>query len=40
MTINLSLSSFYFGYSLAYLGTFDYRIIKTIFDVKIEKSLA
>ena len=40
MVINLCLSPFYFGYSLAYLGSFDFDNIITIFGISMDKNLA
>ena len=40
MTINLCFSPFYFGYGLAYFGTFDFPVIKSIFGISMDDDLA
>lgn len=40
MTVNICLSQFYIGYGVAYLGTFEFDTILTIYHIEIEKNLA
>lgn len=40
MVLNLCFSSFYFGYALAYLGTFDFENIVPIFSITMDKETA
>lgn len=40
MVLNICLSPFYFGYSIQYLGTFDFENIKTIFNITIDTETA
>ena len=38
--VNLSLSSFFFGYGIVYLGLFEFSNIAEIFSIEIDLSLA
>ena len=40
MISNLCLGSFYFGYSVAYFGSFDFNNIVIIFGIQMQKDLA
>ena len=40
MVLNICMSPYYFGYNLAYFGTFEYQNIKEIFHVTLEDNLA
>ena len=40
MTMNVCFSLFYFSYNFAYLGTFDFQVIYTIFKIEINPTLA
>lgn len=37
---NVSLSSFYFGYTIIYLSVLDFNLVIRIFDINISRSLA
>lgn len=40
MTMNACLSLFYLSYNIVYLGTFDFQVIYTIFEIEIDPALA
>lgn len=40
MVLNICMSPFYFGYGIAYFGTFDYKVIREIFKVTLKDDVA
>lgn len=40
MTLNICMAPFYFGYNLAYFGTFQFQSIKEIFGITLDENLA
>lgn len=40
MTWNITISSFYFGYCMVYLGTINISTLKTIYDISLSNDVA
>lgn len=40
ITLNICLSSFYFGFTMQYLGTFDFEIIRKLYKINFDEETA